>query len=712
VPAATLASVAAIGGLLVPALPAAAADPPVPPGPDGGVELVIEKISPAVIKPTSKVTISGTVANRGTAPLREGEVSLDVRRRPFTYRAELAAAADNRTPLRDAVDVAEYDLPGKQIAPGASVAWKFTVPVKDLKLPGNGVYALGVRLTGRDAGSDREVDALTTFLPYLPEPKGYTPTRLSWLWPLIGDPVRGADGAFPSPHPYGDFGASTRVGDLTAAPGDHPVAWMIDPQLLDDARTLAATHRVRGNGEKTVKTPGDDNAERWLMDVRRRLTGKPVAATPYADPDLLGLIGAGADRVVDQALARSRATTTALLGRQSDTTVIWPPSGVADIATLAALRRLGARTVVLSGDQFPVLDTLSYTPTGRANVATEAGDLEVLIADSGLTAVLDRDLRAPGAFALAQQQLLAETALITLERPNAARAVLMTPPRRWDPPAGAAKRLLDAFAAAPWMTATGLDSFSRTRVPAELVDADLLDGPAAAVRRFRPNYASGVLAAAEDADAVRSVLVDDSRLIDEHESAVLRAASMVRIAAPADAWTYLRTVRQWVRGDRDKVKIIGRSLVTLSGSRGTIPVTIQNGLSEAIRIRPTITPLVSGRLRVRSPELLTIAPGRNRSVNIPAEASANGITRVRVELRDAAGNPFGRPVDLRVNVTNYGSVGLIVVLGGGGLLFAVAIVRNVRRVRRHRHRARGQNGSAPAASGTTDRSDAEEPVQL
>ena len=220
-----------------------------------------------------------------------------------------------------------------------------------------------------------------------------------------------------------------------------------------------------------------------------------------------------------------------------------------------------------------------------------------------------------------------------------------------------------------------------------------------------------MLGAAEDADAVRSVLVQGGSLVDQHESAVLRAASVVWTANPNGAWAYLRAVRQWVREDRDKVKIIGRNLVTLSGSRGTIPVTIQNGLSQAIRVRPTITPLVSGRLRVRSPELLTIAAGRNgpsasrpRLRRTASPGSGRTARRGREPLR-TRDRPAGERHQLR-------QCGLIVVLGGGGLLFAVAIVRNVRRVQRARHRARGQNGSASGEPGTTDRSDAEEPVQL
>ncbi len=700
-PAATLLAAVAVAAPLLPALPVHAADPPVPLVPISPVELVIDAIGPSVLKPKSTLTLRGTVVNRGTTPVRDTEVALTLRRRPFSTRGDLAAIAEGRTPLRDASEVADVDLPGGELAPGKAASWKLTVKVADLKLPGNGVYAIGLNLTGtgaEGADADGALDSRTTFLPYLPEPKGYTPTKLSWLWPLIGDTVRDAEGVFPAQLAADHFKPGNRLVDLAAAPGERPVAWILDPQLLDDAATLAGSHRRR-SGDKVEKASGDPAAAQWVAQLRQQLTGEPVAATPYADPDVLGLIDTGSGQIVDRALTRARSTTTAVLGRESDTAVVWPPGGVADVATLTGLRRLGARTIVLSGEQFPVMGTLSYTPTGRAKVTTPSGDLEVLIADAGLTRVLDRDLRAPGVFTMAQQQLLAETALITLERPNAARAVLLTPPRRWDPPTSRAKKLLDAFTAAPWVKAAPLDSLSRTRVPSELVDTGLNERPAIDARKLGAKYSREVLAAATDADAVRGVLVEGGRLAEDHETAVLRSASVTWTGNLPAARGYLRQVRQWVRGDLDKVRVIGRPLVTLSDSRGTIPVTVRNGLSQAVRVRPTITPLVSGRLRARSPELLTIRPGRNATVGIPAEAGANGITRVKVELRDAAGNPYGSPTYLRVNVTNYGSVGLIVVLGGGGLLFAVAIVRNIRRVQRHRQSVRSH-------------SEVEEPVQL
>jgi hypothetical protein len=286
----------------------------------------------------------------------------------------------------------------------------------------------------------------------------------------------------------------------------------------------------------------------------------------------------------------------------------------------------------------------------------------------------------------------------------------MAPPRRWDPPAGGAKRLLDAFAAAPWMTPSGLDTLSQTRVPPELAGTVVAEQPALEAPRLPADYVGVLRGAARSATQLRGVLAEGDRLAEDHDTAVLRSAAATWIGNLDAGRTYVQQVRQWVNGDRAKVKLIGRGVVTFSGERGTIPVTISNGLSRPIKIRPTITPLGAGKLRARSPELLTIAAGRKKEVRIPAEAGEDGVIRVSVELRDAAGNRYGDPFFLGVRVTNYGSVGLIVVLGGGGLLFAVAIVRNVRRVRRHRDRVRGQSAARHDAATRTE--DAEEPVQL
>ncbi len=127
--------------------------------------------------------------------------------------------------------------------------------------------------------------------------------------------------------------------------------------------------------------------------------------------------------------------------------------------------------------------------------------------------------------------------------------------------------------------------------------------------------------------------------------------------------------------------MIGRDLVTLSSTRGTIPLTVSNELGQAIRVQPVLRPRVDSRLKVENPALLTIGAGRKTTVKVPAEAASNGITQVDVQLLDATGEPFGETTQLRVNVTSFGKVGLIVLIAAGSVLFGTAILRNVRRIR-------------------------------
>jgi hypothetical protein len=655
--------------------------------PPGAVQVVLDTVGPAAVKPDGKLVFRGAVINPGPGVWHTPTVSVAVRHRPVATRGELHSLAAEVTPLKGAAAVPGGARPLADVAPGSSVTWKISVPMESLKLAGNGVYALQVAAHGDRDGTGATAATLTTFLPYLPETKTYQPTRVSWIWPLVDQPGRDARGAFVNDTLATDVAPGGRLADLAAAPGALPVTWMVDPEVLEAAAALGATHERR-TGTAVSDAAADPNAARWLSTLRAQLNGRPVAALPYADPDTAALsIGTDSDAIT-RALARARTVTARQLGRESDTTVAWPVQATTDATTLATLRRVGARTVVLAGSQIPALATLTYTPTGRATVATSAGPLEVLIADTGLATIFAGDLAARGATTLAQQEMLADTAMITLERPNAGRSVLISPPRRWAPAPGTAQRLLAAAAAAPWLRTVSLATLSSTPVPPELAATAFTNPAPVPTDGLRSFQVLRLRRTTAELDRLANVMVSPGKLIDNYTAAALRAASSAWIPDPSGARDYLQELRDDVRGDQGKVRIIGRSLVTLSSSHGTIPITISNGLSQAIAVRPEIRSLVPGRLRTGAPDLVTIPAGRKKSVQIPAEATANGIARLEVELLDAAGNSFTTPLPLRVNVTNYGSVGLIVVIGGGGLLFTIAVLRNIRRVRAARQNRR------------------------
>ncbi|WP_156869719.1 DUF6049 family protein [Sporichthya polymorpha] len=647
---------------------------------DGRLELT--SISPVAPRPAGRVTVRGNLVNPGGDAFSDLSIGLRVSTAPLTSRGDLAAIAggsDERRSMRTVPGATR--IPG-EVTSGRVSPWQVSVPARQLRLPGNGVYILEVRASGRVGNGElRELATLTTFLPFLPNAEGYSPTKLTWIWPLVGTPARDAHGVFLPGTSNAELLPGGRLADLAVAPDRVPVTWMVDPELLDSAAALSAEHE-RQEGRGTTTQEGDPAAGRWLADLRTRLANTPVAALPYADPDVVALTRHGDPDALAKAVARSKEVTGARLGRESDTTVAWPADGFADARTLGALRRAGAKTVVLSSSALMLATERTYTPTGRARIEAEDGSLEVLVADQGLIETLSVDFGVPGAAALAAQRFLAETALITLERPNAARTILVAPPRRWAPPAGWSAGLLDAVERTPWVRTVGLASLSRTRVPTEYAGASLVYPPSATAAELAAAQVARMEQAADAADGLVRLFARPGGLETTYTGALFSAVSTAWRTNRSGGRDYALAVSDRISSDIDQVQVIGRDLVTLSSTRGTIPLTVSNQLDQAIRVRPVLRPRVGSRLSVTNPDLITIGAGRKQTVRVPAEASSNGITQVDVQLLDAAGNPFGDTTQLRVNVTSFGKVGLIVLIAAGSVLFGTAILRNVRRLRR------------------------------
>lgn len=668
-------------GLAAVAAPALATALPTADAPYQAARLELTTVSPAAPRADGRLTLRGALVNPGGDPFRNVEIGLQVSTAPLTSRGDLAALAGGADQNR-----AVRRVPGATRVPGAVTSgkvtdWQLLVPVKSLRLPGNGVYVLQVTATGQvgDENPSR-LATLTTFLPYLPDRDQYRPTKLTWLWPLAGTPARDAHGAFLPSSSSAELAPGGRLADLAAAPGRVPVTWMVDPELLETAQAMSLDHK-RQDGRGTSSESGNADAARWLSELKAQLSERPVAALPYADPDVAALTHHGDPNELIRAIARSKSVTGAIFGRESDTSVAWPANGLADTETLGVLRRSGAQTVVLSSAALLLTRERTYTPTGRAQIDAEGAPLEVLVADQALTDALSGDLVVPGAAALVAQRFLAETALITLERPNAARTLLVAPPRRWAPPLGWSANLLATTDATPWVRTVGLSALSQTRVPSEYAGANLTYPQSAADAELASAQLARMKLASESAAGLIRLFARPGPLESTYTGALFSTISTAWRGNRAEGRDYALQVTERINADINQVQVIGRDLVTLSSTRGTIPLTVSNALDQAIRVRPVLRPRVGSRLTVTNPALLTIGAGRKTTVKVPAEASSNGITQVDVQLLDATGTPFGGSTQLRVNVTSFGKVGLIVLIAAGSVLFGTAILRNVRRLR-------------------------------
>jgi hypothetical protein len=711
------AAVSAVAGAT--SAPAVAADPERLP-----LRVVISEISPRVPKPGDTLTVRGEVVNPSDEPYDDVSVRLRLSPTALYNRTEIGLVSEAAPRLRDGLPV-----PGTlteiatRLDGQGRAGFSLSAPVDELDLPVNGVYVVGVEALGiaDGAASDEalRIGLQKTFLPWMPRTNLYVPTRLSLLWPLMSLPARDANGRLTGRTLPDQLAAGGRLSTLLRGVGATPVTWVVDPDLLDSAATMtgAASTATATAGPATsppateaVEPGAGANAAQaqaaaeWLAAARRTLQGDPLVAAPYADVDVQALTRAGWTHKIDEAIRGGAQVLPQVLGRAADSSLAWPADGFAESQTLARLRDGGARTFVLDSRAVTATETLDYTPTGRAGVDTELGRFDVLVTDNGLTQALSGDLAGPDQGTLAAQRFLAETAMITAERPNMARSVLAAPPRRWSPSAPWLQRLLIDLRQAPWVQLAGLDELHRTDVPPQLDGAALAYPEDAAAVELSPAQVSRARDAERSADRLIELLTRPERRLSSYQTAALGALSSAWREFPRDGERFVDRFARQIRQDSEKVRIIGLGLVTLSSTSGTIPITISNELDEPVVVGLGVTPKVPSRLQVAEPEPVTIGARRKTTIEVGAHASANGMTRVDVQLLTPSGAPYGPVVAARVNATNYGTVGLVVVIAAAGALFAAAALRNVRRFRaaqRHK-RGAGSHAGAGRASTATD----------
>src|SRR5215471_21310515 len=217
----------------------------------------------------------------------------------------------------------------------------------------------------------------------------------------------------------------------------------------------------------------------FFFSSRRRHTrslrdwSSDVCSSDLADADVSALIHAGMDQYLRTAYRLGESVAGKILpppfgitetgtGGGGTAAIAWPAGGMADASVATSLASNGGiRTLVLSSQELPPVDApfdnaLDATTTG---IGTRMG---VLLADSGITSVLAAaSASAPAAARFAaEQNFLAETAMIAAEAPYLKRALVVTPPRHWNPSAAEANALLSLTSAAPWLRPVGLSSLA------------------------------------------------------------------------------------------------------------------------------------------------------------------------------------------------------------------------------------------------------------
>lgn len=670
--------------------------------------VVIDSVTPQLARPGGTVTVTGTVTNQSGGPLSGLSIQLRSSASPLTYRGELNSYALGQLAI-DAPVGTPVPVSGS-LPSGATAQWRASLPVNAIGMAQFGVYPLAaqaVDVIGLPAGTDR------TFLPFWPGAAAAAVTqrlKIAWVWPLINPPQQAMCSALTSDSLAGSVAPGGRLDTLLTTGAAYSarahLTWAVDPGLLTSVSTMTSPYRVGGAADCTGGTRhhASSAAAQWLSTVRTATSGQQMFVTPYDDADVAALTHQGLDSDLRTAFDQGRSAGSALLGRSfgapagsggagrgtlrtaSSDAIAWPADGVADSSVLGNLAVNGIGTVVLNSGEMPPTASGYTADDAVTSIPTTAGtNMRVLLADSTLTGILGSATSAPGSSFAVSQRFLAETAMIVAEDPGLARSVVVAPPRQWAPSSGLASQLLSETVNAPWLSPTTLAGLAATAGSASQTTRQPPPDAYVSSHELSSAYLKQVAALDASLRLYKSIL-------SRPETQYLNGLNAGVAATESSAWRggtagrqrgqdMLGRVQAYVSAASRKVEIINSARVTLGGSSGKVPVSIANGLPEAIQVRLLATGPPDGRLTVTGNQgLITIGAGATQTVKLSVRSDAVGDTSIQLRLLGANGVPLpDDPVALGVQSTQFGTTLLVIIFAALGVLVLTAIARAIRR---------------------------------
>ncbi|MBV9383764.1 MAG: hypothetical protein JOY82_18970 [Streptosporangiaceae bacterium] len=644
------------------------------------LSVAIDSVSPRYAHPGSTVRVSGTLTNGTGTPLQGLQVQLLSSGAVFTTPSAMQAFATGGL-----FSVGQFYAVPETVASGATVRWTASFQVDAAGISQFGVYPLEAQavsvITGQSA-------AARTYLPYWPGKGAALRLRISWVWPLIGQPQQaGCPGTLTSNALASSLGSGGRLETLLSAglryASSTGLTWALDPALLSDVSVMTQRYKAGGSGDCSGRTaePASTAADRWLSQLHGS-AGEPMFVTPYADVDVAALSHNGLDADLRAAYALGGSVAGQILHGSFGTSpnTVWPADGLADQSVLNILAGQ-ASTVILDNGEMPLTST-PYADDAVARVTTGIGTtMHVLLANHSITSLLGTATAtsSPSTKFAVEQDFLAQTAMIAAERPFTARSVVIAPPRRWDPSPDVAGTLLAETVHAPWLRPAILGSLARGKPAVAKSPPDSQVTPAELSR----GYLGQVKALAVNLHVYKDMLYQpDQPYLQSLDGAIAAAESSAwRGGAAAGGQQALARLSEYLAASEQKVKILnGSTKVTLAGSSGRVPVSIFNGGNQAIQVKLVATS-PGGRLTVgKSSSLVTVLARRIQSVRLSVQSAAIGNSTVQLQLVTEDGSPLAWTTEsISIQSTRYGRALLVVIVAALGVVVLTSATRWIRR---------------------------------
>lgn len=658
------------------------------------VEVSITRVEPQVLQPGQDLTVTVRVRNVGGIHVLEPRVALSMDRTAFIGRYSLDRWRAATPTAAVGVELVGQTLPAS-LGPGEATSVTLVVPSGQLPLSSRastwGARGIAATLVDRADPARQRLGVARTFALWFPEQQ-VNATRVSVLTPLVGPAVDATGDAW-VPALEAQTAEGGRLADVLAATAATPyVTWLLDPWLLDAADSGGVATRTWRDG---------------LLDA---MTDREVQLLPYLDADLAAIAHTAHTDLAATAIRRSEDAARAHgLPDAARVRLALPAVDEPDLVTAELAGSTRDLALVVGPGTLPPPAVLTYTPSGRATATAAGTDVTVLVPDERLSLAL-RTGRVPLAAqvadpataddavltpAAAAQDLLAELAVITRERPNDSRHVLLTVPRDWDPDVPVAAAQLAALDAAPWVRPEPVSALigladpevDRGTLPTRSADEDEVGG----------GQITALTTALERRSSLASMLTDPDSVHGDVELEMLSAVSAAWRADPdGRAGLLERTQAQNdVLADAVTVSPTTEEGINVLSTSADLSVNVANALDEpitvAVRLRPD-----DPRLRAEESVEVTIPAGGEQLVSVPVHAVKSADVQVTVEVLTPDGTLVDDDTSFLVRVrAEWEGIGTAII----GSLLALGVVLGIARTIR---RGRTARRAAPAPDAGPD----------
>ncbi|MES5819199.1 DUF6049 family protein [Streptomyces sp. RG80] len=655
------------------------------------VDVSLDTLTPSAPTDGDTLTVSGTVTNNGKQAVTDAQVDLRMGPELSTRSAidTVAQRTDFQPGLDGTVVGGKYVEKFTKLAPGVAQNFSISVPVDELDLGADGVYQLGVSLTGETSAQQWQqvLGIQRTFLPWQPEGAD-TKTKTTVLWPLVSTVHMTAEtGSNEQQTPVfldddlaKEIAPGGRLEQMLSLGKELDVTWVIDPDLLASVDAMTRTYRVESSSG-TVAGTHQRVAMQWLAELQEAVADKEVVALPFSDPDLASLAHNGTTVTgslshLKEATDAATTTVKTVLHVTPSTDFAWPVEGAVDPSIVKVATSAGADKVIARSDSLQETGGLTYTPSAARPIG---GGTTAVVADARLSTAFEGDLTKASTATLAVQKFLASSLALNVQT-DKQRSIVVAPQRMAT--ASQARAMAEAVAALQdgnWSQAQDLtaaaaakpDPSATTKVPPTSAY------PSSLRKRELPKAAFEEIATTQgELDKFKVILSDQSRVVTPFGRAMNREMSTSWRGRAAEAQRYRTSVKVYLESLADQVKLIDKSETKLSGRSATIPVTVQNNLVQGVEhLVLRLTSTSPTRLKIGDGDYqeqrVEVSGGHSQSVKFTTSAQANGRATVTAQLYTEDGQAYGDPVQFDVRVTEFTAT-VMLVIGGGFLLLVLA----------------------------------------